>query len=650
MENNSNITVIGIGKLGLGFALLLEQAGHNVLGVDVSEQYVSSINNKTFRTAEPYYNELLLSSDNLRATTSLKEGIDFSDIIFIIVQTPNSGGERFYDHGILSNVLIKINEMKPKNKDIIIGCTIMPNYIDQVGKHLLEDCENTYLSYNPEFVAQGDIIIGFQKPDIILVGSTSPTLEHKLRAIYKTFVKTEPKYCFLAPNEAEIVKLALNSYITTKISYANMISDFCDKVGADKHKVLDSIGSDSRIGNKYFRPGYSYGGPCFPRDTKAMEQLLRQNGIDSGILTATTGYNQSHIQFQANQLFKQNLNEYVFENVCYKENSRIPLIEESAKLKIAKELARYDNTIFIYDYEDIINEVKKEYGNMFQYRIKTDNIFEPMQEEKPAEKLAEKPAEKLVNPQIEDVYKFWNERPCNIRHSNKEIGTREYFEEVTKRKYIVEPHILEFAEFEKYKNKRVLEVGCGIGTAAQSFVENGAIYEGIDLSDYSIQLAHQRMSLFNLWGAVLYKQDIEKRAVVEDYYDLVYSFGVLHHTPHPEIAIKKIHTMLKPGGEFKLMMYAKHSLKYAEIEAGLDQFEAQSGVPIANVYTNEEIHELLKDFNNIRIMQTHIFPYKIDEYKQYKYVKKDYFAAMPDDVFKCLESKAGWHLCITCTK
>ena len=169
------------------------------------------------------------------------------------------------------------------------------------------------------------------------------------------------------------------------------------------------------------------------------------------------------------------------------------------------------------------------------------------------------------------------------------------------------------------------------------------------MSDYSIKLANQRLELFDLWGNV-YQQDIETRVAVEDYYDLVYSFGVLHHTPHPEIAIKKIHTMLKPGGEFKLMMYAKHSLKYAEIETGLDQFEAQSGVPIANVYTNEEIHELLKDFNNIRIMQTHIFPYKIEEYKQYKYVKKDYFEAMPEDVFKCLESKAGWHLCITCTK
>lgn len=647
MENRANITIIGIGKLGLGYALLLEQAGYNVLGVDVSEQYVSSINDKTFRTAEPFYNELLLSSENLRATTSLKEGVEFSDTIFIIVQTPNSGGERFYDHGILSNVLVKINELKPKNKDVVIGCTVMPKYIDQVGKHLLGDCENTYLSYNPEFVAQGDIILGFQKPDIILVGTTSPTLEPKLRVLYKTFVKTEPKYCFLTPIEAETVKLALNSYITTKISFANMISDFCDRVGADKHKVLDSIGSDSRIGNKYFRPGYSYGGPCFPRDTKAMEQLLRQNAIDAGILSATTAYNQSHIQFQVDQLYKENLGEYVFENVCYKENSRIPLIEESAKLKIAKWLVKFGNTVIIYDYEDIIMEVKKEYGNMFEYRVKTEEFSEPIQQ-KPVQKLAETQEEE-ESKSIEEVYKFWNDRPCNIRHSDKEIGTREYFEEVTKRKYLVEPHILEFAEFEKYNRKKVLEVGCGIGTAAQSFIENGAIYEGIDLSDYSIELANQRLELFDLWGNV-YQQDIETRVAVEDYYDLVYSFGVLHHTPHPEIAIKKIHTMLKPGGEFKLMMYAKHSLKYAEIETGLDQFEAQSGVPIANVYTNEEIHELLKDFNNIRIMQTHIFPYKIEEYKQYKYVKKDYFEAMPEDVFKCLESKAGWHLCITCTK
>ena len=103
---------------------------------------------------------------------------------------------------------------------------------------------------------------------------------------------------------------------------------------------------------------------------------------------------------------------------------------------------------------------------------------------------------------IDSVYHFWNERPCNIKHSSKEIGTKEYFEEVTKRKYIVEPHIINFANFENYKNKNVLEVGCGIGTAAQSFIEHGANYTGLDLSDKSIEIAKQRMEVFNLYGNI----------------------------------------------------------------------------------------------------------------------------------------------------
>jgi len=183
---------------------------------------------------------------------------------------------------------------------------------------------------------------------------------------------TKPKFCFLNPLDAEIVKIALNGFITTKISFANMISDLCDTLGADKNSVLDSIGSDSRIGNKYFRAGYSFGGPCFPRDTKALKQLMEQNNIVSDILTATTKYNNIHIDFQANQLIDMNLEHYVFENVCYKENSRIPLIEESAKLKIATKLVKANKKVIIKDYELIINEVKKEYGNIFVYEIKNE--------------------------------------------------------------------------------------------------------------------------------------------------------------------------------------------------------------------------------------------------------------------------------------
>jgi nucleotide sugar dehydrogenase len=365
-----NVSVIGIGKLGLGFALLLEQSGYNVLGVDIAEKYVENLNNKSISFSEPGYNELLENSLHFHATTSLKEGLEFSDLIFIIVQTPNSGGTKFYDHTILSNVLYNINKLAPKNKDIIIGCTVMPKYIDEVGTFLLQDCENCHLSYNPEFVAQGDIVWGFQRPDIILVGSHNPELKTKLEDLYSGMTSSSPLMCFMKPIEAEIVKISLNGYITTKISYANMISDLCDNVGADKHTVLHAIGSDSRIGNKYFRAGNSFGGPCFPRDTKALKQLMDQNGIESSLLAATTQYNQEHIYFQVQQLLREERDEYVVENVCYKENSTIPLIEESAKLKIAHELVGMGKKVTIVDVPELIDEVKKEYGNIFNYQCK----------------------------------------------------------------------------------------------------------------------------------------------------------------------------------------------------------------------------------------------------------------------------------------
>jgi len=442
----------------------------------------------------------------------------------------------------------------------------------------------------------------------------------------------------MTPLESEIVKIALNGYITTKISYANMISDLCDTMGANKYTVLNAIGNDKRIGNKYFNPGYSFGGPCFPRDTKALNKIISQKSINSDLLSATTKYNEYHVLFQTEQLLKQNKKSYIFENVCYKKNSMVPIIKESAKLKIAKELNKRGKKVIIRDTKEIINEVKKEFGIIFIYEIKTEtkNLI--------SEKKSD---EKLMN----DVYEFWNNRPCNIKHSNKKIGSKEYFEEVTKRKYIVEPHILTFADFEKYNGKNILEVGCGIGTAAQSFIENGANYTGIDLSDVSVELTKKRLQVFNLKGNI-FQANIENtiNCLKDKQFDLVYSFGVLHHTPNVKIAIDNIWKILKPEGEFKLMMYAKNSLKYFEITEGLDQYEAQSGVPVANVYTNDDIYVLLNKFKNIQIKQEHIFPYKIKEYKNYKYEKKECYKYMPEKTFKMLENKLGWHLCITCTK
>jgi len=250
---------------------------------------------------------------------------------------------------------------------------------------------------------------------------------------------------------------------------------------------------------------------------------------------------------------------------------------------------------------------------------------------------------------LDDVIKYWNNQPCNIKHSSKDMNTCEYFTEVSKKRYFVEPHIPDFAGFNKYKDKKVLEVGCGIGTDAQEFAKNGCIYKGIDLTEKSIDICKNRFQLFNLDG-VFETGNIEEYCDGE--YDLIYSFGVLHHTPDIDKALINIYNMLKPGGEFKCMLYAKNSWKYFKILDGLDQYEAQNNVPIANTYTHDDIKQLFTkhNFTNISIMQTHIFPYKIPEYKQGKYEKEEYFKSMPAELFSCLNKNLGWHLCITCNK
>jgi len=384
------ITVIGVGKLGLGFALLLEKSGYNVLGVDIFQEYVNKLNEKSIKFSEPGYDVLLQNATNFQATTDLQQGLDHSNIIFILVQTPNGGGTKFYDHTILSNLLEKINKLNPQNKHFIIGCTVMPKYIDQIATNIISE-SSCSISYNPEFIAQGDIVKGFENPDMILIGTESEEVRTQLKQIYSKMAKNTPVYCCMKPIEAEIVKISLNGFVTTKISFANMISDLCDELGADKKTVLNSIGSDSRIGRKYFNPGLSFGGPCFPRDTKALKQLMDQNNIQSNILKATTEYNEEHNRRYAellvsdNPLLKEkakeatgailkyceeNNNKYIFTNVCYKEGSQIPIIEESPKIKIAEILAcQYKKHVIIKDIPAIIAEVKKEYGNLFTYEL-----------------------------------------------------------------------------------------------------------------------------------------------------------------------------------------------------------------------------------------------------------------------------------------
>jgi 2-polyprenyl-3-methyl-5-hydroxy-6-metoxy-1,4-benzoquinol methylase len=267
---------------------------------------------------------------------------------------------------------------------------------------------------------------------------------------------------------------------------------------------------------------------------------------------------------------------------------------------------------------------------------------------------------------IQRVREYWDNRPCNIRHSPRPVGTREYFDEVEARKYLVEPHIPGFAEFDKWAGKRVLEIGCGIGTDTMNFARAGARVVAVDLSEQSLAVARQRASVYGLEDRITFHvADAERLAeyVPPESFDLVYSFGVIHHTPHPERVVQQIRSdFMAPGGTLKLMVYNRASWKVMQIVLTegrgqvwkLDEFvarnsEAQTGCPVTYTYTRSSLAHLLNGFRIRRFAIHHIFPYRIPDYVQYRYVKNWYFRVLPPRVFEALESTLGWHLCATAT-
>jgi SAM-dependent methyltransferase len=250
---------------------------------------------------------------------------------------------------------------------------------------------------------------------------------------------------------------------------------------------------------------------------------------------------------------------------------------------------------------------------------------------------------------IEAVEAYWNRRPCNIRHSREAVGSREYFDEVEARKYFVEPHIPGFAQFARWEGRRVLEIGCGIGTDAVNFARHGAIYTGVELSGVSLELAKRRFEVFDVPGSFLCQNAEALDAVLpHDTFDLVYSFGVIHHTPHPRAVISAARRLIRPDGELRIMLYARDSWKAIMIEEGLDQPEAQAGCPIALTYSAAEVEDLLSGlFGVVEMRQAHIFPYVVEKYVNYEYERQPWFELMPPKLFAALERHLGWHLLVT---
>lgn len=366
--DSRNISIVGIGRLGLCLALCLEKAGYHVLGVDTSHEYIEAINRKKISSCEPLVEEYLKESAHFQATNSLKEGIEFADTCFIVVPNNTLPHITTYDHEILSNILREINKDRFSNKHLIISSTVFPGYIRNKGSLLIKDCKNTMISYKPEFVAQGNIIQGLRSPDMILIGASSPKASHSLQEIYTNLCINSPPVSCMSVESAEIAKLAINCFITGKIAFANLIADIADESpGAEKNDILEALGRDQRIGSKNLKPGYGFGGPAFHRDNHTLEDYASFLGIDASFIKAAENSNIFHSEFMAKKFMQKNLNEYIFDNVCYKSDCPEPIIEHSQKLAVAEKVANYGKKVTILDTENVIQKVQKQYGDVFKY-------------------------------------------------------------------------------------------------------------------------------------------------------------------------------------------------------------------------------------------------------------------------------------------
>ncbi len=204
-----------------------------------------------------------------------------------------------------------------------------------------------------------------------------------------------------------------------------------------------------------------------------------------------------------------------------------------------------------------------------------------------------------------------------------------------------------FADFLRWDGKKVLEIGCGIGTDSINFVRAGARLSAVELSEESLNICKKRFEIYEQ-SVLFYSGNAEElsKIVPVDKYDPVYSFGVIHHSPHPELIIEEIKKYMEPDSELCIMLYSKYSWKNFLIWIRLMQPEAQSGCPIANTYSVSEVRKLLKDFEIISIKKEHIFPYEIGAYKRYEYKKVFPWNVIPRSAFRRLEQKMGWHLLI----
>jgi UDPglucose 6-dehydrogenase len=303
MEIPSSVSMIGLGKLGLPFAACLAEAGFKVTGVDLNADLVAKINRGECPYREPGLDGLLQkhSGKNLRATTSHAVAVADSSVTFILTATPSKADGSFsndYIEVACRSVGQAIRKKGKERHTVVISSTVAPGSTESYFIPILEKesgrkvGNDLGVAFDPDFVALGNVIEGFTKPDLVILGESDLGAGEVCESIHRKMCHAEAKIFRMSLINAEIAKICLNAYITTKLSFANMVALLCEKIpGGDCDKITRAIGVDKRISPYYFTGGMAYGGTCFPRDTHALSQLLGKHGIPAPLMSANQTIN-----------------------------------------------------------------------------------------------------------------------------------------------------------------------------------------------------------------------------------------------------------------------------------------------------------------------------------------------------------------------
>ena len=373
----AEVSVVGLGKLGMCIAAVLADRGFRVVGVDIDKAKVEAVNSGRSLIPEPGLEDLIRkNSKNLKATTDHYDAVKQTQTTFVIVPTPSEPDGSFSLKFVL-DALEKVGKAiadKDSYHLVVINSTVSPGSMENRIKPFLEEvtgkkCGTDFgLCYNPEFIALGDVIRGLLEPDFVLIGESDPQAGSILADMYKHICNNNPPIERTSFINAEIAKIAINSYVTMKITFANLLAEICENtVGADVDEVTRIIGRDSRIGSKYLKGGLGYGGPCFPRDNIAFARFAESVGVKAELPITVHRTNLSQVRRVIKIIEQLNLNtdtKIGILGLSYKPDT--PIVEESQSIILAKELSSLGYVVHVYD-PLALEEARKVLGDTVIY-------------------------------------------------------------------------------------------------------------------------------------------------------------------------------------------------------------------------------------------------------------------------------------------